>query len=144
MRLVIVSNRLPFTVSLKEDRPRFRASAGGLTSGLWSYLERGAAGVEERPDYLWVGWPGASIPAEHQPAVTEYGLSKFKAAPVFLSDETMDRFYQGFCNKTLWPLFHYFPYLTRYEQDYWEEYQHANRAYAEAVFNVLRPDVLGG
>jgi trehalose 6-phosphate synthase/phosphatase len=59
---------------------------------------------------------------------------------VFLSDESMDRFYHGFCNKTLWPLFHYFPYLTRYEQDYWEEYQNANRAFGEAVLNVLRPD----
>jgi len=140
MRLVIVSNRLPFTVSLREGRPRFRVSSGGLTSGLWSYLERGATAAEARPDFMWAGWPGAEVPLEHQPAVTEYGVARFKAAPVFLSDEGIDRFYHGFCNKTLWPLFHYFPDLTRYEQDYWEEYQKVNRAFAEAVLKVLRPD----
>ena len=140
MRLVVVSNRLPFTVSLKEGVPRFKVSSGGLTSGLWSYLERGLAGVSERPDFVWVGWPGASIPPEHQAAVAEYGVRKFKAMPVFLPEQSMDRFYHGFCNKTLWPLFHYFPYLTRYEEDYWQEYQHTNQAFSEALLKILRPD----
>jgi trehalose 6-phosphate synthase/phosphatase len=54
----------------------------------------------------------------------------------------MDRFYYGFCNKTLWPLFHYFPDLTLYEEDYWEEYKQVNRLFAEAVLKVLRPDDL--
>lgn len=139
MRLVIVSNRLPFTVSLKDGAPRFRVSAGGLTSGLWSYLERGAGGVPDRSNFLWVGWPGTSIASEHQAAVSEYGTSKFNALPIFLPEDTMDRFYHGFCNKTIWPLFHYFPYLTRYEEDYWEEYRKVNHAFAEALFKVLRP-----
>ncbi len=140
MRLVIISNRLPFTVSLKEGRPRFRVSSGGLTSGLWSHLEGGARGANEPRDFLWVGWPGASIPEEHRAAVREHGQAEFKAAPVFLTDESMDRYYHGFCNKTVWPLFHYFPYLTRYEEDYWEEYREANRTFAEAVSALLRPD----
>ncbi len=37
MRLIIVSNRLPFTVSLRDGLPRFKVSSGGLTTGLWSY-----------------------------------------------------------------------------------------------------------
>jgi trehalose-6-phosphate synthase len=40
MRLVIVSNRLPFTVSLQEGQLQFKPSAGGLTTGLWSYLDQ--------------------------------------------------------------------------------------------------------
>ncbi len=54
----------------------------------------------------------------------------------------MDRFYLGFCNKTLWPLFHYFPTLTRYEEEYWQEYQNVNRVFGEAVVNALQPDDL--
>ena len=54
----------------------------------------------------------------------------------------MDRFYHGFCNKTLWPLFHYFPDLTLYEEEYWEEYKQVNHMFAEAVLKVLRPDDL--
>ena len=68
MRLIIVSNRLPFTVSFKDGAPEFKPSAGGLTTGLWSYLERKPADGAERPEFLWMGWPGASVPPEHQAA----------------------------------------------------------------------------
>jgi trehalose 6-phosphate synthase/phosphatase len=142
MRLIIVSNRLPFTVSLKEGTPAFNVSSGGLTTGLWSYLERGAASPGERPDFLWLGWPGASVAPEHEEAVKAYSEKEFKALPVFLPEDRMDRFYHGFCNKTLWPLFHYFPDLTRYEEEYWEEYKQVNRVFAEAVIKALRPDDL--
>ena len=52
----------------------------------------------------------------------------------------MDRFYLGFCNKTLWPLFHYFPTLTHHEEEYWQEYQNVNRVFGEAVVKALQPD----
>ncbi len=142
MRLVIVSNRLPFTVSLKDGAPDFAVSSGGLTTGLWSYLERMAAASGEHLDFLWLGWPGASIAQEHEGAVCAYAGREFKAMPVFVPEEHMDRFYHGFCNKTLWPLFHYFPELTRYEEDCWEEYRQVNRMFAETVLKVLRPDDL--
>ena len=81
-------------------------------------------------------------PPSTKQAVKAYAAKEFKALPVFLPEEQMDRFYHGFCNKTLWPLFHYFPDLTLYEEDYWEEYKQVNRIFAEAVLKVLRPDDL--
>ena len=140
MRLVVVSNRLPFTVSFQDGTPQFKPSAGGLTTGLWSYLDCKAPDGAERPDYLWMGWPGASVPPEHEPAVRTYAEQHFKSGPVFLPEDSMDRFYLGFCNKTLWPLFHYFPTLTHYEEDNWQEYRHVNQVFGEAVVNALRPD----
>ena len=142
MRLVIVSNRLPFTVSFKEGAPEFKASAGGLTTGLWSYLNRKPPTGSNRPDHLWMGWPGTSVPLEHEEAVRTYAAQQFNSCPVFLPEESMDRFYLGFCNKTIWPLFHYFPTLTRYEEEYWQEYQSVNRRFGEAVVNALQPDDL--
>jgi len=139
MRLVIVSNRLPFTVSLKDGTPRFKHSAGGLTTGLWSYLERRSASAEQ-PEFVWLGWPGASIAPEHQEAVREYGEREFRASPVFLSEESMGRFYLGFSNRTLWPLFHYFPSLVRYEEEYWEEYKRVNQVFCDALLNILGPE----
>jgi trehalose 6-phosphate synthase/phosphatase len=139
MRLVIISNRLPFTVSVKDGKPRFKQSSGGLTTGLWSYLERQTKDPGKHPDFLWLGWPGTSIAPEHEAAVLKHG-EQFRARPVFLPEESVDRFYHGFCNKTIWPLFHYFPTLTRYEEDYWEEYQQVNRAFADALMGVLQPD----
>ncbi|MGH7990649.1 MAG: bifunctional alpha,alpha-trehalose-phosphate synthase (UDP-forming)/trehalose-phosphatase, partial [Limisphaerales bacterium] len=140
MRLVVVSNRLPFTVSFKDGAPEFKPSAGGLTTGLWSYLDRKALDGAERPDYLWMGWPGASVPPEHEAAVRAYAEQQFKSSPVFLPEESMDRFYLGFCNKTIWPLFHYFPTLTYYEEENWQEYRHVNQVFGEAVVAALRPD----
>ena len=142
MRLVIVSNRLPFTASLKDGVPAFTVSSGGLTTGLWSYLEGAAAASGEQPDFLWLGWPGTSVAPEHEEAVCAYAQKEFKALPVFVPEESMERFYHGFCNKTLWPLFHYFTGLTRYEEECWDEYKQVNRIFAEAVIKVLRPDDL--
>ena len=140
MRLVIVSNRVPFTVSFQNGAPQFKPSAGGLTTGLWSYLDRKVPDGVERPDHLWMGWPGTSIPPEHEAAVRAYGGEHYKSAPIFLPEESMDRFYLGFCNKTIWPLFHYFPMLTVYEEEHWQEYRNINRLFGEAVVNALRPD----
>ncbi len=142
MRLVIVSNRLPFTVSFEAGKPEFKVSSGGLTTGLWSYLGGGGSRSGERPDFLWLGWPGASVPAEQEGVVRAYAEKEFKAVPIFVAEDKMDRFYHGFCNKTLWPLFHYFSTLTHYEEDCWEEYQQVNAIFAEAVLKVLRPDDL--
>lgn len=140
MRLVTVSNRLPFTVSTKGETLRFEPSSGGLTTGLWSYLSQGATGSAGPPDFVWVGWPGAGIRPEHQASVLQYGQKEFKALPVFLPEESMERFYHGFCNKTLWPLFHYFSSLARYDGEYWQEYKRVNRCFGDALLEMLRPD----
>ena len=55
MRLVNISNRLPFTVTVKDGKPRFKESPGGLTTGLWSYLERAKESASGPVDYLWIG-----------------------------------------------------------------------------------------
>jgi trehalose 6-phosphate synthase/phosphatase len=140
MRLVIVSNRLPFTVRMEEGQPRFTPSAGGLTTGLWSYLERARADGPRGFDFLWVGWPGASVPPEEETAVRRFAESEFSASPVFLPEESMERFYLGFCNRTLWPLFHYFTTLAHFEEGDWEEYRRVNHAFDEALAKVVRPD----
>ena len=142
MRLVIVSNRLPFSVSFEAGEPRFALSAGGLTTGLWSYLQRFEAGSAKSGDFLWVGWPGASIPPEQEAAVREISAANYKSSPIFLPQDSMERFYHGFCNHTLWPLFHYFTTIARFEEDQWQEYKHVNAAFAETLVKILRPDDL--
>jgi trehalose 6-phosphate synthase/phosphatase len=140
MRLIIVANRLPFTVSLKEGRPQFETGVGGLTTGLRSYLEKPAANSGGHPERLWFGWPGATIPVEDQAVVREHGKQQFGAWPIFLPEESMDRFYHGFCNKTIWPLFHYFPMVARYEEEYWQKYKQVNQIFCDELIKELRPD----
>jgi trehalose 6-phosphate synthase/phosphatase len=139
MRIIVISNRLPFTVACEKGVPEFRASPGGLTTGLWSFLERASADPARHFEFLWVGWPGAEVPADQQDAVRDYGR-QFRASPVFLPEASAHRFYHGFCNQTLWPLFHYFPSITQYEEEDWQNYQSVNAAFAEALLPVLRPD----
>lgn len=142
MRLVIVSNRLPFTVSPSDQGLEFRPSSGGVSTGLWSYLERGTTESGQKLDFVWVGWPGASVTTEQEQAVRDHAAQEYKAVPVFLAQEHMDRFYDGFCNKTLWPLFHYFSTLTHYEEENWLEFKQVNRVFADTLLEMLQPDDL--
>ncbi|HUA64658.1 MAG TPA: bifunctional alpha,alpha-trehalose-phosphate synthase (UDP-forming)/trehalose-phosphatase [Alphaproteobacteria bacterium] len=140
MRLVVVSNRLPFTISFKDGAPEFKTSTGGLSTGLASYLRQANTGAAERLDYFWLGWPGSTVPPEHEAAVRKHGEEQYKCAPVFLPEESMERFYHGFCNKTIWPLFHYFPSLAQFDEGYWQEYRNVNRIFGEAIANTLQPN----
>jgi trehalose 6-phosphate synthase/phosphatase len=154
-RLLVVANRSPFTAIEENGEVRFSESAGGLVTGLTAYLSQ-VSGVGDQvsekgrpetgtrypaPDtrYLWVGWPGGTISASNRKHVKEVALKEHSSYPVFLSEEEMESFYQGFCNKTIWPLFHYFPSYTRYESEYWQVYKRVNSVFCAAVMEVMQP-----
>ena len=139
-RLVIVSNRLPFNVSVDDGRLVFHSSAGGLVTGLASFRESLQQGVALPPEHLWVGWPGNSVDALLRESVVEEARSRFQSYPVFLSEEQMEQFYQGFCNSTIWPLFHYFPSYTIYQPPLWQTYKQINELFADALDAILKPD----
>jgi trehalose 6-phosphate synthase/phosphatase len=138
-RLLVISNRLPF--SLRRDTKGFELepSSGGLATALSSYIERRQ---HDDADFecVWLGWPGAEVSPSEAPALRERVLRDHGAYPVFLSDAEMEQFYHGFCNSTLWPLFHYFPSYARYNEEDWATYRHVNQRFCEAVLELLRPD----
>ena len=136
-RLVIVSNRLPVNVRADGTDMRFEESTGGLVTGLRSYLKDLPVATVEPSSYLWVGWPGETVPATEQENVTARLRKSFNAAPVFLTDREMEDFYLGFCNKTLWPLFHYFTSYVAYLPETWEQYRKINERFADAVASVV-------
>ena len=139
-RLIIVSNRLPMTVSMEEGKMTLGPSAGGLVSALGAYLARRKEEAAELSEYLWVGWPGNSIAEADQPMVRRCLRTEHGCDPVFLATDVMDKFYLGFCNKTVWPLFHYFPTLTVYEEEMWEVYEAVNRQFCEVIAQLAQPD----
>jgi trehalose 6-phosphate synthase/phosphatase len=136
-RLVIVANRLPVTAVKEAGKICLRQSSGGLVSGLDAYLDSLRRGNRE---YTWIGWPGLDAPDELKPALTARLVEEHNAHPIFISEEVMDKFYGGFCNKTVWPLFHYFPTYASFEDEYWETYRSVNEQYCEAVLRIARPD----
>ena len=95
-RLVIVSNRLPFTVEQRYGQIEFKESAGGVATGLKSLLETLQDSLPQKPESCWVGWPGSTVSDEQKPAVLDRARAEYRSCPVFLSEEDFDKFYEGF------------------------------------------------
>lgn len=139
-RLIIVSNRLPFNAKVDGGELTFQPSPGGLVSGLASYLQAPSRSATLSGEYLWVGWPGISVDEPLKASLVKKANDDFFSYPVFLTEEQMEKFYLGFCNATIWPLFHYFPSYAIYEPAFWQQYKHINQSFADALDGVLRPD----
>jgi trehalose-6-phosphate synthase len=58
---------------------------------------------------VWIGWLGEEVPPEDQDEVRQRLLAEHSCLPVFISDALVDKYYNGFSNGVLWPLFHYVP-----------------------------------
>src|SRR5690606_26300273 len=63
-------------------------------------------------------------------------------ALVDLEEQDRMEYYDGFANRTLWPLFHYRMDLTAYERSFNEGYQRVNERFAETLLPLIRPDDL--
>lgn len=126
-RLIIVSNRLPVSVTLKEGNLTFQQSVGGLSTGLTS--------IRQKRDVLWFGWPGiaSNLITENQKAIIRSELEREKLFPVELSEEDVKGFYHGYANTTLWPLCHYFIEKTLQKKDEWDRYVLVNTKFYEAI-----------
>jgi len=99
-RLLIVSNRLPLTAKVEQGAVSLTRSAGGLATAL--------RGPHEKHDALWIGWPGdVSRLTDEQRRTVDEQLAAARTVPVHLSPQQIARYYDGFSNGVLWPLFHY-------------------------------------
>ena len=124
-RLIVVSNR----VSAPKDTGA--PSVGGLAMALSEALRQ--------YDGLWFGWSGettdhftGALDIENRGGVT--------VATVDLDQQDVDEYYNGYANKTLWPLFHHRVDLTAYERSYGEGYERVNRRFAEVLAPLIQPD----
>lgn len=140
MRLLIVSNRLPFTAYYEENDIKLKKSSGGLVSGLSAYLDSLKDSKFSDCTHIWMGWPGITIKDENKETFEKEVFEKFHSIPVFISEEEMENFYQGFCNKTIWPLFHYFPSYASFKDEYWISYKNVNKYFEEKISKILEPN----
>ncbi|MEP7170266.1 MAG: trehalose-6-phosphate synthase, partial [Bacteroidota bacterium] len=137
MRLIIVSNRAPVNIVKENGTYHYQESSGGLASGLRAYVEKLKRDKKSDVEIIWIGWPGATV--ENETKVKKEVLKKFGTYCVFLSEEVMEKFYEGFCNKTIWPLFHYFPAYAVYEKEFWEQYVSVNKIFCNALLEIAKP-----
>jgi trehalose 6-phosphate synthase len=124
-RLIVVSNR----VSAPMDPAA--GSVGGLAMALSSALRK--------YDGLWFGWSGETV-EKFVPEAKIADRAGVTVALVDLEPQDVDEYYNGYANKTLWPLFHHRVDLTAYERSYGEGYERTNARFAEVLAPLIRPD----
>jgi trehalose 6-phosphate synthase len=122
--VVVVANRLPVDqVTDPDGTTRWQRSPGGLVTALEPFVAgRGGA---------WVGWSGSAGDA---PEPFESG--GMSLVPVPLSEEEVDRYYEGMSNASLWPLYHDVVEKPEYHRTWWDTYVQVNKRFAERTAEV--------
>lgn len=124
-RLIVVSNRVSPPADVGAG------SVGGLAMALGAAL-REFSGV-------WFGWSGQTVDSySGQLRVERHG--GVTLATVDLDEQDRNEYYNGYANRTLWPLFHYRTDLTAYERSFDAGYQRVNARFAEALAPLIQPD----
>jgi trehalose 6-phosphate synthase len=117
--LVIVANRLPVDrTTLPDGTTEWRVSPGGLVTAIEPIMRANEG--------LWIGWPGGTDvdvePFEHDGMTLD---------PIALSADEIERFYEGFSNATIWPLYHDLVAKPEFHREWWDSYVDVNRRFAE-------------
>ncbi|HEY9241333.1 MAG TPA: trehalose-6-phosphate synthase [Streptosporangiaceae bacterium] len=118
---VVAASRLPVDRTEGPDgKPEWRASPGGLVTALEP--------VMRAADGAWIGWPGA--PGDPPEPFDTNGMH---LVSIGLSNAEVRDYYEGFCNATLWPLYHDVIVPPEFHREWWDAYVRVNRRYADAV-----------
>jgi len=138
-RLVVVSNRLPFQLHEKRKSIFMKESDGGLVSALKSYFDSDHNQGSFSP-VLWIG--AADFPEARWEKYKDNPRTggSFDIEPIFIETKTYNKYYNGFCNATIWPLFHYFPSIVEFDEETFQRYQEVNHLFADKLLSILRPD----
>ena len=130
-RVLIVSNRLPVSIRRGPNGFEIERSPGGLATGL--------RGPHERGDGWWLGWPGlAGALSDAERAELTERLGRDRMMPLFLSPSEITRYYDGFCNGFVWPVFHYLTGQVPHRTEDWPVYRDVNERFADAVATCYR------
>ncbi|WP_235830208.1 alpha,alpha-trehalose-phosphate synthase (UDP-forming) [Algihabitans albus] len=129
-RLVVVSNRVAV------PRPGRTGGEGGLAVGVKAALEESGG--------MWFGWSGKTIDHEKgEPDAADLSESgPITYATIDLTQRDYDEYYNGFANRSIWPLFHYRLDLADFNRRYLAGYQRVNALFARRLAPLLRADDL--
>jgi len=132
-RVINVSNRLPVLIRKHAGGARVERSSGGLATAL-------EAGWRDRPG-VWVGWAGVSPNQQVEPLLAKASQGRsYSLRSVSLTQDEIAKFYSGFANEIIWPLFHDMPSRCNFDPEYWETYQRVNRKFARVTAEIAAED----
>ena len=119
---LVLANRLPVRRVTTSDGAAWETSPGGLVTAL-------APVMAGRDDAMWLGWSGTTGTEGEDPLVVD-GIAM---VPVPLSRGEVELFYEGFANRTLWPLYHDSIVRSEYHRTWWDAYRSVNRRFAKTA-----------
>jgi len=126
-RLIVISNRV------QAPNGEGAGNQGGLAVALSAALRESSG--------IWFGWSG-----EETEVFT--GQIHFQrhdgvaTATIDLEAQDVEEYYNGFANRTLWPLFHYRIDLAEFERGFADGYERVNARFAETVHPLIEDDDL--
>lgn len=124
--LFVISNRLPVVVHTNDDGSiTIGPASGGLVTALRPVLRAGGG--------AWAGWLGSDAEgAETRRLLDDVGQQLgCTMHAIHVEQSLVDKFYFGFSNQTLWPLFHDLLGHAHFEQDHWHAYVETNQRFAQ-------------
>ena len=130
-RIHIVSNRLPVSINVENDNIELTPSVGGLATGMRS--------VYKEYNGKWIGWPGLASDDLDEDLTNriEDKLVEEDCVSVHLSKEEIDLYYDGFSNRAIWPLFHYFAQYIDYDPELWDAFVSVNQKFADKALETI-------
>lgn len=128
-QILILSNRLPVHRVSENGSVRWQTSPGGLVSALRPTLES--------TDSTWIGWTGT--PCDVPDPFTTDGI---RNTPVALTASEVRDYYEGFSNRTIWPLYHDAIRAPEFRRDWWGVYSEVNRRFARAAAQHAGPEAV--
>lgn len=135
-RLFIISNNLPVQVEIEDGIKTIEPTIGDFTAGLDLFYDKYIS--------TWIGKNGlyADDLKQNVKEETDNLLAQKRCKSIYLSRDLNEKFEEGFCNNTLWPLFHYFLQNTSYYKENWNAYKQVNEYYANIIAEMANEDDL--
>lgn len=132
-KLVVVSNREPYSHQHEGEGIRVVRNAGGLTVALDAVMQA-LGGV-------WVAHGSGDADREVVDSRDKIACppdhARYSLRRLWLSHEDHDRYYSGFANSALWPLCHVVYVRPRFRLADFDSYRDVNRRFADAVLEEV-------
>jgi len=133
MKLIVVSNRLPITVTKDGTDFKYKKTSGGLVTGIES--------LSKHVNFIWLGnISGKGLSESDKNQISKDCWDKFRSVPVFINPELNDRCYNGFCNAILWPIIHSFPDDVAFKYPEYKAYQEYNKIFTDKILEIAEND----
>ncbi len=135
-KIILVTNREPYSHEKQNSSITVKKSIGGVVSALDPLMQQSKG--------TWIAWGSGDADfvvtdPDNKVLVPEEN-PKYFLKRVKLTNQEVTRYYKGYANRVLWPLFHYFIEKMHPAEQYWETYYNVNKKFADAVLKELNED----